>query len=102
LIIQITFTIVKKISLFLVIALFGLGLAVSSFGGSATAYAQSEDVATSTPAHKTGSTHPLYFFNALGIHTTIGAAEAVWRDSAVRQLILELWRVKTFGSDYDK
>jgi len=81
----------NKFKMFTLVAMFGLVL----MGGSSVALA-AEPVATSTP-HSTTSTTPLYFFNALGIHTTMEAASAVWKDAAIRKFIMEEWRFRVFG-----
>lgn len=58
----------------------------------------STTTASSTGNRTNGSTHPIFFFNELGIHTSMDAAAAVWQDGRIRQFIMDLWRTKVFGA----
>lgn len=74
-------------------------LSFSAIFGAHTAYAQvATSTATSTP-HQGGSNMPLYFFKTIGINTTLEAADAAWRDHAIRDAVMRIWRHVIFGYD---
>lgn len=74
------------------IALTSIAFALSA----SSVFAQAAVVGPLPPQHR-GSGGPLYFIHALGIDTTVQAADALWKDDASRALVLKTWRLKTFG-----